>query len=195
MDAHDTILVVDDEPGLVDLYAAWLRERYDVRTATDGEGALDALDDDIDAVLLDRQMPGLSGDETLERLRARGHECPVALVTAARPTADVIDLAFVEYLLKPVDREAILACVERLRAARGLDREARRWLRLASVTAIIEERALDGPDAETALIKRARREFERMGPPPEESIAEVFERGSFPTPSWEAALGIDPLAD
>jgi CheY-like chemotaxis protein len=53
-----SILFVDDERSLLDLYRHWFAEGYDVRTAADGEAALHQLDAAIDVVLLDRQMPG-----------------------------------------------------------------------------------------------------------------------------------------
>lgn len=114
-DEHEpTVLVVDDERGLADLYTIWLEDDYDVRTAYDGTDALDALDDAVDVVLLDRQMPDISGDEVLSELRSRGIECRVAMVTAVEPELDIIDLGFDDYLRKPVDRETLLETVERL---------------------------------------------------------------------------------
>lgn len=110
----DTVLVVDDERGLADLYAIWLEDDYDVRTAYNGSEALDALDPAVDVVLLDRQMPDISGDEVLAEVRDRGIDCRVAMVTAVEPELDIIDLGFDDYLRKPVDRETLLATVERL---------------------------------------------------------------------------------
>ncbi len=57
-----SVLIAEDEPDLANLYTSRLEERYDVRTAYDGTEALEAIDGDIDVVLLDRRMPGLSGD-------------------------------------------------------------------------------------------------------------------------------------
>ena len=110
----DTVLVVDDERGLADLYAIWLEDDYDVRTAYNGSEALDALDPAVDVVLLARQMPDISGDEVLAEVRDRGIDCRVAMVTAVEPDFDIIDLGFDDYLRKPVDRETLLATVERL---------------------------------------------------------------------------------
>lgn len=110
----DTVLVVDDERGLADLYAIWLEDDYDVRAAYNGSEALDALDPAVDVVLLDRQMPDISGDEVLAEVRDRGIDCRVAMVTAVEPELDIIDLGFDDYLRKPVDRETLLATVERL---------------------------------------------------------------------------------
>ena len=61
-----TILVVEDEQALIELYVRWLEDEYDVRTAEGGEEALEEFDDSVGVVLLDRLMPGMSGDEMLE---------------------------------------------------------------------------------------------------------------------------------
>jgi DNA-binding response OmpR family regulator len=107
----ETVLVVDDEPRILDLYANWLDEAYGVRRAEDGQAALEELDDDVDVVLLDRRMPGLSGDEVLQRLRDRGHDAWVVMVTAVDPDVDVVDMPFDDYLVKPVDRDDLLGAV------------------------------------------------------------------------------------
>jgi len=99
------VLVVEDEPDLADLYAAWLGDEYRVRTAYGGQEALDELDeadDEVDAILLDRRMPGLSGDEVLAAVRERGIDCRVAMVTAVEPDFDILKMGFDDYLVKPV---------------------------------------------------------------------------------------------
>jgi CheY-like chemotaxis protein len=60
-----TVLVVDDEPQLAELYSMQLAEEYEVRTATGGPEALDLVDEEVDVALLDRRMPRMSGDELL----------------------------------------------------------------------------------------------------------------------------------
>ena len=60
-----TVMLVDDEPTLVDLYETFLSGEYDVRTATGGTEALEVMDESVDVALLDRRMPELSGDEVL----------------------------------------------------------------------------------------------------------------------------------
>jgi DNA-binding response OmpR family regulator len=112
-DDRPTVLVVEDESALVELYIRWLDD-YEVRTAEGGEAALEELGDDVDVVLLDRLMPGMSGDEVLSELRERVPECKVAMVTAVEPDFDVITMGFDDYLTKPVDREELLETIERL---------------------------------------------------------------------------------
>jgi CheY-like chemotaxis protein len=138
------ILVVDDEPGLASLYAAWLEGQYDVETATDGATALAAVEDGVGAILLDRQMPGRSGDEVLACLRRRGHRCPVALVTAARPDRAAFDLSFDAYLHKPVDAAAVEDCVDRLLTIGEYDGPERRCARLAAKVAVARRVAEPG---------------------------------------------------
>lgn len=139
-DEHDpTVLVVDDERGLADLYTIWLENDYDVRTAYDGTDALEALDTSVDVVLLDRQMPDISGDEVLSELRDRGIECRVAMVTAVEPELDIIDLGFDDYLRKPVDRETLLETVERLLRRSTYDDTVTEFFAAARKQALLSE--------------------------------------------------------
>ncbi|MFW5919655.1 MAG: response regulator transcription factor [Halanaeroarchaeum sp.] len=110
-----TILVVDDERDLADLYSMWIDDQYDVRTAYGGEEALEKMDDSVHIVLLDRRMPDLTGDEVLERIREQGYEARVVMVTAVDPGLDVIELDFDEYLTKPVSRPELNRVIENMR--------------------------------------------------------------------------------
>lgn len=87
MAARDkTVLVVDDEETLRTLAAKLIAKRgYNVLTAASGADALAIIGGNtpIDLLVLDVVMPGLSGLETLEQLRARGYkDLPVVLLTA-----------------------------------------------------------------------------------------------------------------
>ncbi|SEV97663.1 response regulator [Halobacterium jilantaiense] len=139
------VLVVDDDEALTDVYAAWLGDEYNVVTATTGTVALDTLDtDDVDVVLLDRRMPGLSGEDVLERIRNAEYECRVAMVTGVRPNTDVVELGFDEYLLKPVDREDLKATVETLLDRSKYDDKLQELYSLMSKRALLESEAEDG---------------------------------------------------
>ena len=113
-DDQPTVLVVEDERALIELYVRWLEDDYTVLTAAGGEEALEQFSEDIDVVLLDRLMPGMSGDEVLEEIRERIPDCEVAMVTAVEPDFDVITMGFDDYLTKPVEREELLETIERL---------------------------------------------------------------------------------
>jgi CheY-like chemotaxis protein len=109
-----SVLMVDDEKRVADAYALRLEDVADVTVAYGGEEALDAVDDSHppDVVLLDRHMPGLSGDEVLDRLRERELRTRVIMVTAIDPDLGVLDMPFDDYLSKPVEREDLYAAVD-----------------------------------------------------------------------------------
>ncbi|QLG62181.1 HalX domain-containing protein [Halorarum salinum] len=132
------VLVVEDEPDLADLYAAWLGDEYDVRTAYGGHEALDGLDEAVDVVLLDRRMPGLSGDEVLVAVRDRGIDCRVAMVTAVEPDFDIVAMGFDDYLVKPVTRDALTGTVESLLRRGEYDSGVQELFALASKKAVLE---------------------------------------------------------
>jgi DNA-binding response OmpR family regulator len=113
-DEPPTVLVVEDERALIELYVRWLEGDYDVRTAEGGQEALEKFDDEVDVVLLDRLMPGMSGDEVLAEIRERSDDCKVAMVTAVEPDFDVITMGFDDYLTKPVERDELKETIRRL---------------------------------------------------------------------------------
>ena len=108
------VLVVDDEPDIAESYEMWLREDHDVEVATSGEAALEALDESVDVLLLDRRMPEMSGDEVLRALADRPADPTTVLVTAVDPGFDIVDLEFDTYLTKPVTGSDVVEVVERL---------------------------------------------------------------------------------
>ena len=139
MGEHDTatILVVDDEPGLADGHAARLQE-HDVRTAYDGREALDALDEAVDIVFLDRRMPGLSGDEVLETVRERGVDCRIVMLTGVEPSVDIVSMGFDEYLKKPVDKSELQNAVTRMLRRSEYDAKLQEYFSLAAKRATLE---------------------------------------------------------
>ncbi|AGN00857.1 response regulator receiver protein [Salinarchaeum sp. Harcht-Bsk1] len=107
------VLIVDDEREVADAYALRLRDVADVETAYGGQAALDTVaDGTFDVVLLDRHMPGTSGDEVLDELQDAAFRGRVVMVTAIDPGFDVLDMPFDDYLCKPVDREDLVAAVD-----------------------------------------------------------------------------------
>lgn len=106
------VLVVDDEEEVADTYALRIQSEYDTRVAYGGEEALSMVDDDVDAVLLDRRMPDLHGDEVLAQIRDRGHDCAVIMLTAVDPELNILEMDFDDYLCKPVLGEALFDCLD-----------------------------------------------------------------------------------
>ena len=142
-----SVLVVDDNRVIADTYAAFLADDYAVEAVYDGEAALAALDAAVEVVLLDRRMPGLSGDEVLAGIEERGLDCRVVMVTAVDPTGDIVDLPFDEYVVKPVGRAELVAVVDEMRRRATYDDTLRQFLALASKKATLEANA-DGTDDE-----------------------------------------------
>jgi DNA-binding NtrC family response regulator len=133
-----TILFVDDEPGLADLYEAWLADEYDTETAYSGQEALELIDETIDIVFLDRRMPDLCGDEVLAEVREQGYDCYVTMVTGVNPDFDIIEMDFDDYLVKSVSRSDLKEAVERAVARTEYDQQMRELFRLAEKRAALE---------------------------------------------------------
>jgi DNA-binding response OmpR family regulator len=114
-----TVLAVDDEPEIVSLYATWLTPACTVRTAVTGQGALDRLDEGVDIVVADRQLPDAPGDDLLRSVAASDCAARVVVVSAVEPDLDVVGLPFDRYLTKPVDRTTLHEAVEWVRRHDG----------------------------------------------------------------------------
>ena len=136
--SEDVILVVEDEPELADLYSDWLAQRYAVRTAHDGEEALEAFDEEVEVVLLDRRLPGMAGDAVLPLLRDRKPEVQVAMVTGAEPEVDVVDLGFDAYVIKPIGEDELFEVVDHLLHRRVYDDNVRELFAAISTQIALE---------------------------------------------------------
>lgn len=133
-----SVVIVEDEPELADIYEQYLQDEFDTETTNTGAGALDKIDASTDVVLLDRRLPDLSGDEVLTRLRERGFEAPVAMVTAVDPDIDLVDMPFDEYIVKPVDRDLLVRTVQMLANRASFEKKSREFFRLASKKASLD---------------------------------------------------------
>ncbi|QYC37935.1 Response regulator MprA [Nonomuraea coxensis DSM 45129] len=117
------ILAVDDDPAILRSLRRGLRlEGFEVRTAGSGPAALEIAESEPpDAIVLDVSMPGMSGIEVCARLRQRGAEVPVLMLSALDEVADrVAGLAAGadDYVVKPYDlRELVLRLRALLRRA------------------------------------------------------------------------------
>lgn len=115
-DGAPTVLVVEDKWKLADYYAEQLADAYTVEVAYSCETAREHLDDAIDVALIDRRLPDGHGDDLVATIRERDLSCRVAMVTAVKPSLDIVDLGFDAYLQKPVSHEELHMTVERLLA-------------------------------------------------------------------------------
>jgi DNA-binding response OmpR family regulator len=113
------LLVVEDEPVMATAVARGLvRRGHVVDVAVDGWEALAKTDTvAYEVVLLDRDLPGLHGDEVCRRLAERGHQARILMLTAARAVTDRVAglrLGADDYLPKPFSFEELAARVEAL---------------------------------------------------------------------------------
>ena len=111
-DQDARLFIVEDEEDVANMYVNWLRDDYDVAVAYTGADAIDRIDGSVDLVLLDRRMPGVSGDEVLEWIRAEGIDCYVVMITAVDPDLSIVEMEFQEYLVKPISSEELHETVQ-----------------------------------------------------------------------------------
>ena len=133
-----TVLVVDDEEEVADVYALRLRSDYDTRVAYGGEDALDTIDIDVDIVLLDRRMPDISGDEVLEQIREKGYDCRVIMLTAVDPGLDIVEMPFDDYLCKPVEKDDLVAAIDQQLQIQRYDEQISEYFEVTSKLALLE---------------------------------------------------------
>jgi DNA-binding response OmpR family regulator len=110
----ETILVIEDEPGIVDFLDRGLRAHgFDVISALDGlSGSEKAINEHVDLVVLDMMLPGRSGLEVLAGLRTAKPGLPVIALTARGEVEDRVkglDAGAVDYLTKPFSLNELAA--------------------------------------------------------------------------------------
>jgi DNA-binding response OmpR family regulator len=157
-----TVLVVDDEPDVADAYAAQLETEYIVQTAYGGQEALDKIDASIDIVLLDRRMPGISGDQVLEKIRERDLSIRVAMVTAVDPDFDIIEMPFDDYVIKPVSRDDLFDTIDRLLSVSEYEETLRRYYSLTAKHATLLSNKPESELAESGDFQELEQEMEKM---------------------------------
>jgi diguanylate cyclase (GGDEF)-like protein len=114
---HDNILLVDDDPGAIQLMGRILADVGNLRFATNGEDALRlARDFPPDLVLLDAEMQGMSGYGVLEALKSRAEmaDVPVIFVTGHRELAfevSALKAGAADFIAKPINAALVLARV------------------------------------------------------------------------------------
>ena len=113
-----SILWVDDEIEFLKPHIIFLEQReYAVATATNGEDALDMVSaQNFDLVFLDENMPGLTGMETLARIKEIKPNLPVVMVTKSEEESimdQAVGAKIADYLIKPVNPKQILLSIKK----------------------------------------------------------------------------------
>lgn len=138
LEPNPTILIIDDDPRLVNMYAGWLESDYQVKRAYHGEDGLKKVTEEVDVVILDRRMPGLSGEEVLERIRDLGLDTRVIMLTAVEPDLDIVEMDFDSYVVKPGDREGLRDIITDLLTRGSYDELTEEYLVLNAKRALLE---------------------------------------------------------
>jgi CheY-like chemotaxis protein len=133
------VLVVDDEHPVAKLYKTYLEDDFEVLTANEGREALTMVDESVDVVLLDRRMPGMSGDEVLGHIRDRSYDCRVVMVTALDPDFEIADMPFDGYVTKPIGEEEMIEVVEQQLQYATYDDKLTEYFRVRSKLEVLEE--------------------------------------------------------
>src|SRR6476659_7981276 len=126
------VLIVDDEEVLREVLDAVLRrEGFEVAMAASGEEALAVLDEDdnIDLVILDIMLPGISGIDTLRSIRISNPHLPVIIITAFSSIDGAIEAmkyGAYHYIPKPFKNEEVIITVNKALEQRRLSRENER---------------------------------------------------------------------
>jgi DNA-binding response OmpR family regulator len=113
------VLVIEDDEELAEAVAVGLRRRQmAVDAVFDGRSGLDrALLNDYDVIVLDRDLPGIHGDEVCAELVATGRRSRILMLTAAGTTEDLVDglgIGADDYLTKPFDFPVLVARIQAL---------------------------------------------------------------------------------
>jgi two-component system, sensor histidine kinase and response regulator len=114
---HSTVLVVDDEIGPRESLRAILKPDYQVLVATEGEQAVQFVEQQpVDVVLLDLRMPGLSGMQVLEKIKSIDPSIEVIVVTGYASYETVLEglrLHAFDYIPKPFNIPHLREIVKR----------------------------------------------------------------------------------
>lgn len=113
------ILWADDEIDLLKPHILFLKEKgYEVLTAKSGDDALEILDEEeqVDIVFLDENMPGLTGLETLQKVKSKNATLPIIMITKSEEE-EIMESAIggqiSDYLIKPVNPSQILLSIKK----------------------------------------------------------------------------------
>lgn len=117
------ILIIEDEARVADFVRRGLKaEGFAVEHAADGETGLEFLKDrEFDVVVLDLMLPGVSGQQVCQKMRARGNTVPVLMLTALDSTDERVTglrLGADDYLAKPFEFDELIARIEALHRRR-----------------------------------------------------------------------------
>lgn len=133
-----TILIGAPDPESRALYGAWLPDGHELREASDGRAVFDAIDPMVDVVILDRDLPGPSVSQLMNRIGTTGVDPHVAVLSAAPVDDELLETGVHEYLRKPIDRDDLLGVIAGYRARRDYESALSEYFSITSAVAAME---------------------------------------------------------
>ncbi|MFS0725488.1 response regulator [Paenibacillus sp. 1P07SE] len=135
------IVIADDEPrtreGIKRVLEGWLTDSYHIALADNGVMALELLQQQpVDLLISDIRMPGLSGLELVEQLSAYDHKPHCIFISGYSEFSyaqQAIQLDAVDYLLKPLEKQEILAAVSKALQRRADKQAQEQWKKVTDV--------------------------------------------------------------
>jgi two-component system nitrogen regulation response regulator NtrX len=156
-----TVLVVDDEKNIRRTIRMVLEgEDIEVLEAGSAEEALSTVEsEDLDAVILDVRLPGMTGVDALKKLRAQKELVPVVMISGHASIAEAVEAVLqgaTDFLEKPLDRDRLLVSVRNALRTGSLEKEVRALKRNA--------RKRYEMVGDSAVMKRLFSEIEKVAP-------------------------------
>ena len=127
-DTINSILIVEDNEKLALLYERWLSPTYEVTTAFTREEAKTALSPSIDLIFTDRYLVESTGDEFIDDVKESNVDCPIILLTRAKPDIEILQRGFDLYLEKPIMESELYNAIKLVERREELHPRVQEWI-------------------------------------------------------------------
>jgi DNA-binding response OmpR family regulator len=111
------IAAVDDDPFICDILTGCLKSQYDITTFQSGKELLPYIaENDVDLILLDYEMPEMTGFEVLMGIQAQHYKAPVIFLTGVindRMEIEMRERGAKDYIRKPIDATKLKTCIQK----------------------------------------------------------------------------------
>ena len=158
---REKLLIVDDEPGIVEMMASYFAPQYQVLTAHSGAEALEKAGAGPDLILLDINMPGMDGLTVCQTIRDH-IACPILFLTARIESADKIagfQAGADDYIVKPFEMKELIARINAVLRRTEIPEDTRKRLvfdkleiNLDSYELTVDGKKVDTPPKELELL-------------------------------------------
>ena len=156
-----TILIADDERGIVDMLKAYFSPEYEILTAYSGQEAMQRAEAQPDLILLDINMPGMDGLTVCHTIREHV-TCPILFLTARVESADQImgfQAGADDYIVKPFEMKELIARINAVLRRTEIPEDTRKRLvfdkleiNLDSYELTVDGKKVDTPPKELELL-------------------------------------------